>query len=321
MQSLKTLAVFFCATLTAAAEYGSPAWRHDFRAAEAEAKRLSRPLLVHFHAKWCGPCQMMNREVLSDPAVLRELQVAVVAVKVDSDEYPDLVKRFSITSLPTDIFLDPSGFVLDRNSGMSDRQSYLSLIARADARYAQSHKAQIALQTQPANREPASLSRPTPRPIAPSPVRNPTIDPSLLVGPASPPGPRLTPLRRPFATVGLRGFSPVALVGGRKWARGSDRWAYQHQGITYYMTSAEELQQFKDDADRYAPQVLGCDPVILDITDRAVSGDIHYAAFFDGELFLFVSDKSRQAFQQDPDRFVRTKHVLKLDELEDKRLE
>ena len=89
----------------------------------------------------------------------------------------------------------------------------------------------------------------------------------------------------------------------------------------YHMTSEEELKQFKEESERFAPQVLGCDPVILDVADRAVAGDIRYAAFFDGELFLFVSEKSRQAFRQDPDRFVRTKHVLNIDDLQDKRLD
>ena len=146
MQSLKLVSAFVCAASTAAllasaADYGSPpTWRHEFQAAEADAKRLNRPLLVHFHAKWCGPCQVMNREVLSDPSVLRQLDAAVVAVKVDSDERPDLVQRFGIQSLPTDIFLDPSGFVLDRSSGMTDRERYLSLIARVDARFVQSHE-------------------------------------------------------------------------------------------------------------------------------------------------------------------------------------
>lgn len=325
MRSVKLWCVFLCAASTAvllasAAEYGSP-WRHDFRAAEGEAKRLNRPLLVHFHAKWCGPCQMMNREVLSDPAVLRQLEAAVVAVKVDSDEHPDLVQRFGIESLPTDVFLDPKGFVLDRSSGMRDRDRYLSLIARVDMRFAQSRKAQIALQTKPIGREPVSLSRATPPPIAPNPIRQPAEERPRVATSISQGSGRLSPLRRPLVGVGLRGFSPVALVADHKWMRGSDRWAWEHEGVTYFMTSADELRQFKDGADRFAPQVLGCDPVILDITDRAVSGDIRFAAFFDGELYLFVSDKSRQAFRQDPDRFVRTKHVLKFDDLEDKRVE
>ncbi len=327
MQSLKScVSVSLCTILTitspiSAWEYGSSTWRHDFRAAEAEAKRLNRPLLVHFHAKWCGPCQAMNREVLSDPTVLGQLDASVVAVKIDSDEHPDLVERFSVNLLPTDIFLDPNGFVLDRSTGPSDRQRYISLIARVDSRFAQTRKAQIALQTKPALREPASLARTTPGPIAPNPIRRPKEERPLIAG-ATPPGNvKLSPSKHPFAAVGLRGFSPVSLVADRKWMRGSDRWSCDYEGITYYMNSAEELKQFKEGADRFAPQVLGCDPVILDITDRAVSGDIRYAAFFDGELFLFVSDKSRQAFRDDPDRFVRTKHVLKIDDLEDKRLE
>jgi YHS domain-containing protein/thioredoxin-related protein len=330
MQSLKLGSTCLWVVISAAlpswaADYGSPTWRHDFHSAEAEAKRENRPLLVHFHAKWCGPCQTMNREVLSDPVVLRQIEASVIAVKIDSDEHRDLANRFGVDSLPTDIFLDPNGFVLDRSSGMSDRQRYLSLIARVDSRFCQTRKARIATSTKPTSREPALLSRVTPPPIAPNPVRQPAISsPLVATAPAqnlSKSGPQLTPSKRPVAMVGLRGFSPVALVGQRQWLRGSDRWAWDYKGITYYLTSAEELQEFKDRADRYAPQVLGCDPVILDITDRAVAGDIHYAAFFDGELYLFVSEKSRQAFKLDPDRFVRTKHVLKDDQLNENRLE
>jgi YHS domain-containing protein len=197
---------------------------------------------------------------------------------------------------------------------MRERDGYLSLIARVDARFVQSHKTQIALQTKPISREPASLSQVTPPPIAPNPVRQPAPEHAQIARTQA-------PTKRAALGIGLHGFSPVSLVGDHKWMRGSDRFACEHRGITYYMTSAEELQQFKEDSDRYAPQVLGCDPVILDVTDRAISGDIRYAAFFDGELYLFVSEKSRQAFRQDPDRFVRTKQVFKLDELEDKRLE
>ena len=61
--------------------------------------------------------------------------------------------------------------------------------------------------------------------------------------------------------------------------------------------------------------------MILDIADRAVPGDIRYAAFFEGDLYLFVSEKSRALFQQDPHRFARPKHVLKVDDLDEKRLE
>jgi YHS domain-containing protein len=127
-------------------------------------------------------------------------------------------------------------------------------------------------------------------------------------------------VRRP-RMMGLHGYSPVALVASKQWVHGDPRFAMDYKGIVYQFTSADEFRRFRETPERFAPQILGCDPVILDITDRAVTGDIRYAAFFDGELFLFVSDKSRQFFEQDPERFVRTKHVLNVDELDDKRLE
>ena len=325
MQSVKRWSVLLCAasmvvSLTWAQEYASPVWRHDFRAAEAEARRLNRPLLVHFHAKWCGPCQIMNREVLSDPSVLRQLEASVIAVKIDADEHPDLIQRFGIQSLPTDLFLDPSGMVLEQTSGLRERDRYVSLIARVDARYVQTHKTEIALQTKPAPRAPVSLTRPTPAPIAPSPVRR-LPEERPMIATATTPGRARPGVLRRSASIGLHGFSPVSLVGDRKWMKGSDRWSYEFKGVVYYLTSEEELRLFKSGADRYAPQILGCDPVILDIADRAVEGDIRYAAFFDGELYLFVSDKSRQTFREDPDRFVRTKHVFNIDDLQGKRLE
>ena len=100
---------------------------------------------------------------------------------------PDLIQRFGIESLPTDIFLDPSGYVMDRSSGMRDRDRYLSMIARIDSRFAQTHKAQIAMQSKPALREPAPLLRPTPPPVAPNPVRR-LIKDRPMIASATPQG-------------------------------------------------------------------------------------------------------------------------------------
>ena len=111
----------------------SESWHPDFESAEAEARQLGRPMLVHFHAKWCGPCQEMEHTVLRDPVLLKQLRTGFVAVKVDSDERPDLRKRFQVERLPTDIFLDPRGYVLKRTSGIHDRDSYLGMVASVDA--------------------------------------------------------------------------------------------------------------------------------------------------------------------------------------------
>jgi YHS domain-containing protein/thiol-disulfide isomerase/thioredoxin len=310
------------------AETGSEAWRHNFEQAEAEARQRGLPILVHFHAKWCGPCRKMDQMVLNDPQVVRQLRAGVVAVKVDNDERPDLVKRFHVDMLPADLFLDPKGFVLDRFTGERDRQTYVSQVARVESRFAQSRATQIASQQR---QDPPMDGGFAPLPIAPDPVvqrprsfyREQLADRPRIASPSSQiESGTVNPSNGVSRNlVGLRGYSPVALVRTRRWVRGNAAFPGEYKGIWYYLTSAEELRGFQANPDQFAPQVLGCDPVILDITDRAVRGDVHFAVFFDGQLYLFVSEKSRQVFKQDPDRFVRTKHVLNVDELDDRRLE
>ncbi len=335
--AMVVLVAFAIPVGVAASGSDSGVWRDDFEQAEREARQLGRPLLIHFYATWCGPCKEMDRKVLHDPVLLKQLRSGLIAVKVDSDRRRDVRDRFHIEMLPSDVFLDPNGSILHQSSKAKDRQTYLSLVARIEARFVQSQAAHVASQTRPATDELGLPARQTPAPIAPSPIvaretARRVGRPGARTGGGT--GPiaaaigsqsleRLKPLsmngrRRP---PGLKGFSPVSLAVRRQWVLGDQKFAGDYKGIVYLMASAEELTHFRESPERYAPQVLGCDPVILDVTDRAVPGDVRYAAYFEGELFLFVSDKSRQTFRLDPRRFVRTKHVLKVDELDDQRLE
>jgi YHS domain-containing protein/thiol-disulfide isomerase/thioredoxin len=314
-----------------AAELRSEAWRDDFETAEAQAKELGLPMLVHFHAQWCGPCKEMERTVLRDPLLLRTLRTQFVAVKVDSDLRPDLRRRFHIEKLPTDVFVDPRGYVLERSSGIKDRESYFSLVARIDAICAQSRSMRIAVHSKPlapqtprVNETPLMSQEPSPPPMAPEPVGPHLNEPmpiatSIGAKPGFDTHPRSS--ERRFSSLGMKGYSPVALSMRRQWVHGDQQYSVEYKGIVYFMTSAQEQTQFRDNPDRYAPQILGCDPVILDIADRAVPGDIRFAAFFDGELYLFVSEKSRQLFKLEPRRFIRARHALQVDELDEKRLE
>jgi YHS domain-containing protein/thiol-disulfide isomerase/thioredoxin len=310
------------------------AWQPDFETAEAEARELGRPMLVHFHAEWCGPCQEMEHTVLRDPVLLKQLRTGFVAVKVDSDKRPDLRNRFHVERLPTDVFLDPRGYVLHRTSGIHDREEYLELVARIEAQFAQARSTRIASQTKPLsemprmNESPIPLG-PTPPPVAPDPVGPRSIvrgqvEPVPIAAsiggqPGWDSGSRTSGRR--WLSLGMKGFSPVSLATRREWVQGDRQFAAEYKGVVYFLASSDELWRFRENPDRFAPQIMGCDPVILDIADRAVPGNIRYAAYFEGELYLFVSEKSRQIFQEDPHKFIRAKHVLKVDDLDQKCLE
>jgi len=281
------------AVLAAAATgHAADVWLTDYTEAVAEAERLERPLLVHFFGTYCPPCRRMEREVLHTPETSEVLTAKFVAVKIDvggSEQNMRLVQRFGVQALPCDIVLDPlSGHVLSQKQGFQDQRSYVSSALDSSGRFEQARKTHVARKTQ---------------------VKEP-------VGDAATSDSGSVELGEPQPLVGLDGYSPVALTQRKEWIRGQREFAWEHKGITYYLTTREELELFRAKPEDYAPRLLGCDAVVLWETDRAVPGDTRYGAFFDGELYLFQTDDTRKRFKANPSRYTRIQHVLKVDKIE-----
>jgi thiol:disulfide interchange protein DsbD len=94
-------------------------WEPSFAAALQKAGKTGRPLLIDFWAEWCGWCHTFDRTTYVDPAVV-ELSRGFVAVKVDTEGSQDdvaVAARYRVASLPTVLFLAPSGTVVFRLSG------------------------------------------------------------------------------------------------------------------------------------------------------------------------------------------------------------
>lgn len=64
--------------------------------------------IADFYADWCGPCQMLL-------PVLNEIDFTDV-IKVNTDEFPEIAKRFGIMSIPSLLFFK-DGLEQDREIG------------------------------------------------------------------------------------------------------------------------------------------------------------------------------------------------------------
>ncbi|XP_054844436.1 thioredoxin, mitochondrial [Eublepharis macularius] len=78
--------------------------------------KSQKPVVVDFHAQWCGPCKILGPRL---EKMVAKQKGKVLMAKVDIDDHTDLALEYEVSAVPTVLALK-NGNVVDKFVGIKD---------------------------------------------------------------------------------------------------------------------------------------------------------------------------------------------------------
>jgi thiol:disulfide interchange protein len=108
-----------------------------FQSVLAKSLKQSKPVFLDFTASWCAPCKLMDKRVFTDKNIITYLNENFINYKIDADEDigKELTLRYSVTAIPTLLFVNSNGDILIRKEGAAFQTELRELGDQALAAY------------------------------------------------------------------------------------------------------------------------------------------------------------------------------------------
>ena len=102
-------------------------FKGSFQDALKQARAENKKVFVDFYTTWCGPCQLMSKNIFPDDEVGEYFNKYFVNYQINAEDKAFLpeVKRYGVAAYPNMLILDTEGNVLGRQLGATDKNGFL----------------------------------------------------------------------------------------------------------------------------------------------------------------------------------------------------
>lgn len=103
-------------------------WGTDLNSALQESRNTDKNVFIDFYADWCPYCKELDEKTFKDTRVQDKLSQNYVAVKINTDDNPELASKYKVYSLPTLVILNSDGQEVKRYNGYISADDLLSML-------------------------------------------------------------------------------------------------------------------------------------------------------------------------------------------------
>lgn len=110
-------------------EVSPVAWVYSLDEGLKQAQGSQKPLMVDFFTDWCGWCQKLDRDVYTNPEIVK-LSASFVCVKVDGEKYRADAQKYGVNGFPTIVFMKANGEVIEKIVGYNDAEEFNKIMSK-----------------------------------------------------------------------------------------------------------------------------------------------------------------------------------------------